>query len=446
MKRNEADGRSSCGRLCEGDRRGVALVLAALAAFVILGILGLAIDLCRLYITKNEVYNFTDSASVFAVKQLDGSLAGITDAETAAKPISQSGTNPNRWAFGTDGTFQSVNVTFATELNGTYEDGATIIGTGSAAGYRFAQVSAFVPVPIYFAAIFPSVGFSQNIGATSVAGQGLVTGQSDGIFPFSPDAHNPNDPEFGYLRGEYYTMWYDKPTGNFDGPNNPNLIQGLDGDWYIGCPGDLAVKSLGFQPGENSPSLHGYMDMKPYLPNPKSGGTALIRDVIHGVVDFDDSMDIGDPVYPEPGTKTAARVAIQDRVSDPTWGDTDYTTVKYYNTAQVPNGPFPYDSALFTPDVDTMNNVHRIPPPAPNFTYHVPPGNNRRIVNMPINDDLVVVGWAAFLLPPVPCQPIDWGGNKPGTPCCAEYIGPGLGSGGGGGAGGAGLFRIMLFR
>jgi Flp pilus assembly protein TadG len=333
------------------------LVLAALAAFVILGILGLAIDLCRLYITKNEVYNFTDSASVFAVKQLDGSLAGITDAETAAKPISQSGTNPNRWAFGTDGTFQSVNVTFATELNGTYEDGATIIGTGSAAGYRFAQVSAFVPVPIYFAAIFPSVGFSQNIGATSVAGQGLVTGQSDGIFPFSPDAHNPNDPEFGYLRGEYYTMWYDKPTGNFDGPNNPNLIQGLDGDWYIGCPGDLAVKSLGFQPGENSPSLHGYMDMKPYLPNPKSGGTALIRDVIHGVVDFDDSMDIGDPVYPEPGTKTAARVAIQDRVSDPTWGDTDYTTVKYYNTAQVPNGPFPYDSALFTPDVDTMNNV-----------------------------------------------------------------------------------------
>jgi hypothetical protein len=188
------------------------------------------------------------------------------------------------------------------------------------------------------------------------------------------------------------------------------------------------------------------MDMKPYLPNPKSGGTALIRDVIHGVVDFDDSMDIGDPVYPEPGTKTAARVAIQDRVSDPTWGDTDYTTVKYYNTAQVPNGPFPYDSALFTPDVDTMNNVHRIPPPAPNFTYHVPPGNNRRIVNMPINDDLVVVGWAAFLLPPVPCQPIDWGGNKPGTPCCAEYIGPGLGSGGGGGAGGAGLFRIMLFR
>ncbi len=402
-------------------------------------------DLSRFYITKNEVQNFTDSASIFAVNELDGSTAGITRAETAAKPLTQSGTNPNLWAFGTDGLFQSVNVTFATELDGTYLDGAAVIGSGSAVGYRFARVTATVSVPIYFAAIFPNVGVSQNIGASSIAGQGLVTGQSDGIFPFSPDAHNPNDPEFGFLRGAYYTMWYDKPTGNFDGPSNPNLIQGRDGDWYIGCPADLAAKGDGFQPGESSPSLHGYIDMKNLGPSPKSGGANLIRDVIHGIVDFDETLDIGEFIDPEPGTKTSARVAVQDRVSDPTWGDTDSTTAKYYNTAQVPNGPFPYDSTFFTPDVDTMNNTHRVP----GQTYFAPPGNNRRIVNMPVNDSDnggLVVGWAAFLLPPEPCQAIDWGGNKPGTPCCAEYIGPGVGGGGGGGADFVGLFRIMLFR
>ena len=82
-------------------------------------------------------------------------------------------------------------------------------------------------------------------------------------------------------------------------------------------------------------------------------------------------------------------------------------------------------------------------------TYFAPPGNNRRIVNMPVNDSDnggLVVGWAAFLLPPEPCMAIDWGGNKAGTPCCGEYIGPGVGGGGGGAADFTGLFRIMLFR
>jgi len=421
------------------------LILVALSVFAIIGIMGLAVDLSRFYITKNEVQNFTDSAAIFAVKELDGSLTGITRAETAAKPLTQSGTNPNLWAFGADGTFQGVNVTFATELDGTYSTAAAIIGNGSAAGYRFAQVTATVPVPIYFAAIFANVGISQNIGAASIAGQALVTGQSDGIFPFSPDAHNPSDPNFGFLRGAYYTMWYDKPTGNYDGPSNPNLLEGKDGGWYIGCPGDLAAKAAGFQPGENSPSLYGYIDLANLGPNPKSGGSSLIRASILGIVDFDETLDVGEYVVPEPGTKTSARVTVQDRVSDATWGDTDSTTARYYSTAQVPNGPFPYDSILFTPTADAMNNQYRIP----NQTYFAPPGNNRRIVNMPINDPLnsgLVVGWAAFFLPPEPCMAIDWGGNKAGTPCCAEYIGPGVGGGGGGGADFAGLFHIMLFR
>ena len=429
-------------------RQGVVLVLVALSVFAIVGIMGLTFDLSRFYITKNEVQNFTDSAAIFAVKELDGSTAGITRAETAAKPLTQSGTNPNLWAFGTDGLFQSVNITFATELDGTYLDGAAVIGSGSAVGYRFARVTATVPVPIYFAAIFPNVGISQNIGASSIAGQGLVTGQSDGIFPFSPDAHNPNDPEFGFRRGALYTMWYDRPTGNFDGPNNPDLLRGQDGEWYIGCPADLEARDDGFMPGEDSPSLHGYIDLKNLGPSVGGGGANLIRAVIHGIVDFDETLDVGEYVDPEPGVKEAARRSIIDRVNHPTWGDTDPITPSYYDMAQMTGGGFPYDSRLFTPTVTQMNDDHRVP----DQTYFASPdglGNNRRIVNMPVNDSEnggLVVGWAAFLLPPDPCRDVDWSGNKLGNPCCAEYIGPGVGGGGGGAADFTGLFRIMLFR
>ncbi len=59
-----------------------------------------------------------------------------------------------------------------------------------------------------------------------------------------------------------------------------------------------------------------------------------------------------------------------------------------------------------------------------------------------------MAGFAAFLMPPDMCEP------KTTSPCCAEYLGPGLvdsshkGSGGGGSGAGssAGLYAVRLFR
>ena len=75
-------------------------------------------------------------------------------------------------------------------------------------------------------------------------------------------------------------------------------------------------------------------------------------------------------------------------------------------------------------------------------TYGGYSGNGRRVLITPINDggsSPVVVGFAAFFLPPDAC------GSKNNTPCCAEYIGPAVySSQHKGAASGGGLYLVQL--
>ena len=54
---------------------------------------GLVTDLGRIYIAKNELQNFTDSAALAAVARLNGSASGLSDATAEAAA------NANRWEF-----------------------------------------------------------------------------------------------------------------------------------------------------------------------------------------------------------------------------------------------------------------------------------------------------------------------------------------------------------
>src|SRR5215467_10716857 len=74
---------------------GFTLLTTAVSALAIFGMAGLAIDLGRMYITKNEAQSFADSAALYAAQQLDGTTTGLTNANHAVS------TNPNGWNFGT---------------------------------------------------------------------------------------------------------------------------------------------------------------------------------------------------------------------------------------------------------------------------------------------------------------------------------------------------------
>jgi len=54
------------------NRKGFALIATGACVVSLLGMLGLALDLGRVYIAKNETQSFTDTAAMAAVLKLNG--------------------------------------------------------------------------------------------------------------------------------------------------------------------------------------------------------------------------------------------------------------------------------------------------------------------------------------------------------------------------------------
>ncbi|MGH9660210.1 MAG: pilus assembly protein TadG-related protein, partial [Bryobacteraceae bacterium] len=92
-----------------------------ISVFTVLGVMGLAIDLGRMYITKNEAQTFTDMTSLAAANELDGTDAGIT---TARNKVTSS---TMQWNMSTQG-FASPTVEFS--LDGTNFEAAPVSGIG----------------------------------------------------------------------------------------------------------------------------------------------------------------------------------------------------------------------------------------------------------------------------------------------------------------------------
>src|SRR5206468_655367 len=84
---------------------GFVLLAMGVSIVVLLGVLGLAIDLGRTFIVKNEAQAFTDAAALAAVARLNGTVAGITAAQSAVTD------STNTWNFSTQ-PFTSVTTEF----------------------------------------------------------------------------------------------------------------------------------------------------------------------------------------------------------------------------------------------------------------------------------------------------------------------------------------------
>ena len=417
------ESRSSSGNFSRTSRRerGVVVIVFAVAAFTLMGMLGLGIDLARMYVAKNELQNFTDAAAIAAATKLDGTVSGFASAQTTAQ------NNVNKWGFGTQSA-GAVTVDFAQALAGPYQS-----SPGVATDYRFVRVSANGGVPLYFMGMIPGVGYNRTVGAQSVAGQGEVPGLGDGVIPFSPDAHDPTDPtgNYGFLLGRKYTLKYDKKVGN---PPAGTYLTSIDGVDLIGCDADMAAIGS-FQPGETSNSERGYIDLANLTPLDGGGGASLIRNAILSKVSFQDQIvPFMYNVVPQPGQIQTEIDALNERVAS----DTDTVTPTYYTAPQTAPG---------APPQETMNSVFR-----DGTTYHVDPeiplGNGRRIVVAPVNDPMsagLVIGFGAFLLPPDPCADVTVGPHTY-KPCCGEYIGASTLPGGGASGSGGGAYRIMLFQ
>jgi uncharacterized membrane protein len=110
-------------------KKGFILIAMSVCMFLLLAVVGMAFDLGRVYIARNEAQIFTDAASMAAAKQLDGTAAGVDRARAAVAGM------PNRWNLGTE-TFSGVVIEFS--IDGHLWDQQP----KNVAALRFARVTA----------------------------------------------------------------------------------------------------------------------------------------------------------------------------------------------------------------------------------------------------------------------------------------------------------------
>ena len=87
-------------------QRGFVLIAMSITMLLLLAVMGLAFDLGRVYIARNEAQVFTDAAAMSAASKLDGSSAGIAKARESVARL------PMRWNLGTS-EFTGVIVEFS---------------------------------------------------------------------------------------------------------------------------------------------------------------------------------------------------------------------------------------------------------------------------------------------------------------------------------------------
>src|SRR5258708_28305856 len=161
MKRPSANptmqARAVRGKSCDRRQRerGFSLVVLSLGLTVMLGMLGLAFDLGRMFIVKNELQTFVDASAIAACRTMDGTKTGVQIAHNTATAGPLGSTKPNGWNSDVN-AISNVTDTYSTSFTGTYDSYATA-SSPVTNSYRYMNVTANVSLPLYFMAAVPGL-------------------------------------------------------------------------------------------------------------------------------------------------------------------------------------------------------------------------------------------------------------------------------------------------
>jgi hypothetical protein len=180
-------------------------------AVVVFGCLGLAVDIGRMYISKNEAQAYADAGALAGALVLDGTSTGVTNASTAATSVG------NTWNFDTK-SFNGTTVEIATSSAGPWTSVSS--PPSPATNYTYLRVTATARVSLYFMPVVTafasgsSPALSTTVTGRAVAAQLPLTTSNVGAFPFSPIAFdgstggsNTSSP-WGFVAGQQYTIRY----------------------------------------------------------------------------------------------------------------------------------------------------------------------------------------------------------------------------------------------
>ncbi|SEF39102.1 Putative Flp pilus-assembly TadE/G-like [Nitrosomonas ureae] len=163
------------GNLNIEKERGVVAIMVALSMAVLIGFVGLALDLGKLFVTKSELQNSADACALAAARELTGASTNqLTLAEAAGITAGIS----NNVQFQNDPvTVNADDVTFSETLNGTY---LTKDAVANVLTMRFARCTVQrTGIANWFVQVL-GIG-DQQVSATAVAS--LVPGQTTCAVP-----------------------------------------------------------------------------------------------------------------------------------------------------------------------------------------------------------------------------------------------------------------------
>jgi Flp pilus assembly protein TadG len=258
---------------------------------VLIGFLGLAIDLGHLYNNKGQLQNMADACALSGATALNGTAAGIQLATDRARDLN--GNLDNKTEFNNQSvTLAETAVSFSDTLNGTYVDKTT--AQGNAANIKFVRV--VIPPQqsdIVFAKIIPGIPTSLSFGAEAVAGQLPQTKVCNSLDPFSPTVRDPSDPiNFGYTPGYFYELRL-SPGASGKNCGEQGIPGSVTGNFQLADPNGCGPSTPCFRDAVINGSNGKCIDPGPSLPTTTGSLGINVEKALQDRFDQDDYLTAG---------------------------------------------------------------------------------------------------------------------------------------------------------
>lgn len=372
------------------DQRGSVTIMTAVLLVGLVLVMGLSIDVSRIYMVRAGLQNAADAAALAAARELNSGLTGLTDADTRAREI------VNEYGLSRTGltspTATITTVEFATSLAGPWYLGPGNVPAGSVSTVRFVRVTTDA-VTVTMVLAVKVLGTTQSIQRSAVAGMspGLNT-----VCDYVPLAVAKPTPTTPFATGTELQL-------QFVNQLSTNLANQ-----------DLIVLQSTIANGANQTrdAVAGILPVCTTIGSTVNTSNSNSANSNNGPYQVQDGLNTRLNAYPPGNVLTPAEAHPDSNVyEDPAFANFNWDNYKTGSPIQVPTGNTQYAE------------------------------DNRRIIVMPIVDigpisgSVVVKGFGAFLVlrkvvnPNSPSQC-----NDIPNPCghvFVEYIGDGFSIGGG---------------
>jgi Flp pilus assembly protein TadG len=198
-------------------QRGAVAIVVGLSLALLVGMVGLAIDGGRLYLTKTELQNAADACALAASYELTGAPVIATEAFDRATLVGKNVGSRNKVLFQQNAIAEAdIAVTFGTALTG----GSWTSATGAASNAKYVRcVITRSDIPYFFMPAFDAKFDTGEVKALATAT--LAPAQTNCAVPMALCTRG-SAPSYGYTAGDWVPMDFgeqgndvDNYTGNF---------------------------------------------------------------------------------------------------------------------------------------------------------------------------------------------------------------------------------------